>query len=170
MIPPSFRSALIGKRVAHTWQGYGSAVFLEFGALTERTRPDGSIGNPYGELSLMVEWSWRVEKARSILGGSCSSTSTWPGILRKLKNTRVVDVDVFGKLPEVSVVLSNGLRVTSFMTAEGQPAWSLISRINPRGSLSVSRGKLQVKSIAANHSRGHVQSNAPLSGSVAHHE
>jgi hypothetical protein len=36
MIPASFKYALLGKRVTHAWQGYGSAIFLEFGALTQR--------------------------------------------------------------------------------------------------------------------------------------
>lgn len=148
MIPPAFKSALLGKRVTYTWQGSGSAIFLEFGALTERTRRDGSRANPNGELSLMLEWSWRVEKARSILGGSWSGTRRLPRILKRLKGAKVVDVDVFGTLPEISLSLSNGLRVASFMTAEGQPAWTLISKANPTGSLCVRRGRLYVEPLA----------------------
>jgi hypothetical protein len=67
MIDPSpFRNALIGKPVSHVWRGYGSAFFLEFGKLTPRKRKSGEAGNPMGELTLMVEWSWRIERKYSM--------------------------------------------------------------------------------------------------------
>ena len=54
--------------ISHAWRGYGSAVFIELGELTK-----GKGRNPSGKATLMLEWSWRVEGARSIAFGSFSS-------------------------------------------------------------------------------------------------
>lgn len=140
-----FFAALIGKPISHVWRGHGSAIFLEFGELTPTTRRNGAPGQPDGELTLMIEWSWRIERPRSILGGSWSSEGRWPGMFEKLKGATVSWVQVNGQLPEICVALSNGLRVASFMTAEGQPEWALILRRPNLGSLCVKRGTLCVE-------------------------
>ena len=144
-----FQHAIIGKPVSLVWQGYGSALFIEFGRLTASTkrRRDGSLCRPDGEITLMIEWSWRIEKPRSILGGSWSSERRWPGLFRKLTGASVTHLNTFGALPEIEVSLSNGLRVVSFMTAEGQPEWGLISRSNPKAVLGVKRGRLQLEQV-----------------------
>jgi hypothetical protein len=63
-----FKEAIIGQRITHVWRGHGSTLFIEFGHLTQRTKRDGTPGQPHGEITLMVEWSWRIEKIRSIVG------------------------------------------------------------------------------------------------------
>lgn len=75
----AFAAPLIGLPVAHSWRGYGSAIFLEFGALTAQTRMNGTPANPRGEMGLMIQWSWRIEGRRSILCGSWSDEARWPG-------------------------------------------------------------------------------------------
>jgi len=140
-----FFDALIGKVVSHVWRGHGSAIFLEFGALTPSARKGEAPGQSIGELSLMIQWSWRIERPKSILGGSWSSEGRWPGMFEKLKGATVSEVQINGQLPEICVVLSNGLRVASFMTAEGQPEWAVISRHPNLGSLCVKRGSLSVE-------------------------
>ncbi len=140
-----FRTALLGKRVSHVWRGHGSALFLEFGSLTVRRKRDGRVGHPQGELTLGIEWSWRIENRSSILGGSWSAERGWPTLFKKLKGRKVTSVDIFGMLPEIAVSLSNGLKVISFMTADGQPSWSLVSHSPSIGSLSVRRGKLHAE-------------------------
>jgi len=142
--PEPFITTLIGKTVSHAWNGHGSAIFIEFGKLTDTTNLSGSKGNPEGELTLMIEWSWRIEKKHSILGGSWSSEKRWPGFFKKVVGSSVTAVEIFGHIPEISVSLSNGLRLTSFMTAEGQPAWSLLTRSPFIGHLVVERGRLKI--------------------------
>jgi len=142
--PSPFINALIGKTASHIWRGHGSALFIEFGQLTPRKRRNGEDGNPEGEITLMVEWSWRFERKYSILGGSWSSEKKWPGMFKKLIDTSVTDVQIFGHLPEISISFSNGLRVVSFMTAEGQPAWTLLTRNPFIGHLCVKRGRLSI--------------------------
>jgi hypothetical protein len=92
----------------------------------------------------MVEWSWRVENKKSILGGSWSNERRWPSLFKRLIGSKVKSVELFGRLPEIAVGLSNGLRIVSFMTADGQPSWSVIAHKPSHGSLSVKRGKLHV--------------------------
>lgn len=140
-----FFDALIGKPISHIWRGHGSAIFIEFGELTTTTKEDKNTAKLFGELSLMIEWSWRIEKPKSILGGSWSSEARWPRMFEKLKGSTVTNVEVYGHIPEVCVSLSNGLRITSFMVAEGQPTWSIISHKENIGNLCVKKGVLYVE-------------------------
>src|SRR4051794_7120334 len=75
----TFRDPLIGLPLSHLWRGAGSAIFLEFGRLTERTylRRDGTRPNPCGEFGLMIQWSWRIEDKASIMCGSWSEEPLW---------------------------------------------------------------------------------------------
>lgn len=118
MVLEDFKQALTGKPVSHVWHGHGSALFLEFGELTPHIRRDGSFGNPTSEITLMIEWNWRIERPKSILGGSWSSARRWPCMFEKLKNATVTTVKFFGALPKIEVSLSNGLKFVLFMTAE----------------------------------------------------
>jgi hypothetical protein len=123
-----FRTAMYGVAVSHVWRGHGSALFVEFGALTARTRRDGSPSEPQGQLALMIQWSWRIEDEQTILCGSWSDEHLWPPAFARLIGYDVVDVSAFGRLPEVCVSLASGLRILSFNTSEGDPAWALFNR------------------------------------------
>jgi hypothetical protein len=141
----SFSSSLIGLPVSRVWQGYGSAIFFEFGDVQPRRRRDGSPGNPRGQWTLMIEWSWRIEGKKKIWCGSWSDGERWPRAFSRLQGATVVSASLFGRLPEITLRLSNGLSVVSMMTAEGDPAWALIAR--DRGvvtSLCVLSGRLHM--------------------------
>lgn len=141
----SFSSSLIGLPVSRVWQGYGSAIFLEFGDVQPRRRRDGSPGNPRGQWTLMIEWSWRIEGKRKIWCGSWSDGERWPRAFSRLQGAKVVSASLFGRLPEIALRLSNGLSVVSMMTAEGDPAWSLIARDHGGSkSLCVRSGRLHI--------------------------
>lgn len=118
--------AVIGQPVSHIWRGYGSALFLELGALTPGSaRHDGSPGAPRGAFTVSIEWSWRIEDARSIICGSWSEEALWAPTFERLRGAHVSALALHSRLPEVELSLDNGTRVLSFMTAEGQPQWSL---------------------------------------------
>ncbi len=144
----AFALPLRGLPVSHAWQGHGSAIFLEFGAVAPSTwvRQDGSHGNPIGEMGLMIQWSWRIEGKRSILCGSWADGRRWLRALACLTKTSVASVALFGRLPEIDLTLSSGVHVVSFMTAHGDPEWTLFDR---RGggsrSLHARRGRLCVE-------------------------
>jgi hypothetical protein len=141
----SFSSSLLGLPVSLVWRGYGSALFLEFGSLQPEIRPDGSSGNPRGEWTLMIEWSWRIEGKRKILCGSWSNEARWPRVFSRLQGTTVESASLFGHLPEIAIKLANGLSVVSIMTAEGDPAWALLNRRKTtEASLSVRSGRLHL--------------------------
>jgi hypothetical protein len=127
-----YKAGLVGAELTHTWRGHGSAIFLEFGPLTPRHRRDGSPGNSAGEFGVMIEWSWRVETAISVLFGSWSDDARWERSLEQLHCSTVSDVWLFGDLPELGIALSSGHRVLSFMTSDGDPDWTLFDRREPK--------------------------------------
>jgi hypothetical protein len=127
-----FRDAACGMKVSHVWRGYGSALFLELGNLTPRKRRDGSLGNPKGEVGVMIQWSWRIEDERSILCGSFNYEELWQPAFDRLIGLEVIGISVFGRLPEVLLSLASNLHVASFMTADGDPSWVLFDRRAPK--------------------------------------
>ena len=131
-----FCKPLIGLPVSHVWQGYGSAIFLEFGELQPRVRRNRTLGNPEGEYTLGIEWSWRIEGKRRIWCGSWSESVKWPGVFARLKGAKVDSVRLYGRLPEIEMTFSNGLHLLSMMTAEGDPEWALTKR-EGRDSVSI---------------------------------
>lgn len=114
-------SGIIGLPVSYVWQGYGTAIFLEFGELTYSDK----LNHPKGEFSLDLEWSWRVENKRSILFGSFSTIQRITNKLAKLKGYTAKEIQLFGRLPEIIVNLGDKHWVVSFGTEEGQPEWAL---------------------------------------------
>ncbi|WP_133239457.1 hypothetical protein [Microvirga sp. KLBC 81] len=136
---------LRGLSLSHIWRGYGSAIFCEFGTLRATYRRDGSLGAPAGIMSLMIEWSWRIERGDRILCGSWSDDQHWSDVFSELLDAKVTQASLFGRIPEIEVSLSNGARILSFMTGEGLPAWTLFDR---RGSfeswLSVENDGLEI--------------------------
>lgn len=65
--------------------------------------------------------------------------------MKSLIGRRVTSVELFGGLPEISVSLTTGLKVISFMTADGQPSWALSARRPSLGTLHVKEGKLDIE-------------------------
>jgi hypothetical protein len=112
--------SLVGLPVSRAWRGYGSAAFLELGAMTgvyERT------GNPRGEAGVIIQWSWRVEGARSVVFGSWSSDRKMNDGIESLVGRKLQHISLVGRLPEISIELSGKRWLHSFMTADGQPKW-----------------------------------------------
>jgi hypothetical protein len=142
---------LIGLPISRVWRGYGSALFLEIGALTEKVlrRSNGTSKiSSEGQFGIMIDWSWRVERPRSIYFGSWSSDRIIDNRLNKLQGKTIIDLQVEGRLPELVVTLSGGLWVCSFATVEGQPEWCLfLNDRSPREWLGSEQGRL-IKEIS----------------------
>lgn len=124
----SVATSLVGMPISHIWRGYGSAMFLEFGTLKPIPNRDGSPGHPEGEISLGVEWSWRIEDATSIVCGTWSKEKRWEPSFDSMRNSRLVGCELFGALPEVAITTDGGFRFLSFSTTDGQPQWHLVDR------------------------------------------
>ena len=116
--------------LSHIWRGHGTAIFLEFGKLAERLRQDGTPGNPYGEISIMIEWSWRIEGEKAIVCGSWSDEDLWQSTFDELLGSKVLKFAIFGRLPEIEFVLDSGYRFLSFATSDGHPEWAIIDNRN----------------------------------------
>lgn len=137
---------LEGIEVTQLWRGHGSALFLELGTLAPRQRRDCSPGHPEGEVSLGIEWSWRIENANAIVCGSWSDEKLWELTFQLLRNRKVEQLKLFGRLPEVSLSLSGDLHLLSFSTTEGQPQWSIADRRgNDHVWFSVRDGQLNLE-------------------------
>lgn len=131
---------LLGLPITHPWRGHGSALFLELGPLKRIRRRRRAGHSLKGLAGVMIEWSWRVERQRSIDFGSWSTDSKIDSGIRGLKRAKVKSVQVEGRLPELCLALSDGRQVRSFMSSDGQPRWVLFL---PDGSwLKVQRGVL----------------------------
>lgn len=125
----SFTKPLMGIEVSHVWMGYGSAIFLDFGELHPRVWPNGKLAqHPYGEMTLFACWGWRIEGKRRVWCGSWSEREHSEKYIKALEGAQVISVSLVGRLGEIALNFSNGLSFQSFMTAQGDPDWSLRSR------------------------------------------
>lgn len=118
----SLTRPLIGLEVARAYQGYGSVVHMGFGRLIP------AIGRWKGlraEASLMLEWDWRFETDSGVVFGSSSSNPDLDAGLAELAGQSVVAISLEGRLPELVVELSGGLRARSCSCHEGDPRWGL---------------------------------------------
>jgi hypothetical protein len=73
----------------------------------------------------MIDWSWRVERARSIAFGSWSTEQRMTNGVTRLMRHHVEHLDVVGHLPELRLTLSERLWIQAFNTSEGQPEWTV---------------------------------------------
>jgi hypothetical protein len=102
----------------------------------------------------MIQWSWRIENSTSILCGSWSEDPLWEPTFDLLRSKMVVELSIVGRLPEIVVGLTEGLYVSSFMTSEGDPQWSLFDRRSaPVTWLCVRDGSLKIEVSKNDHGR-----------------
>jgi len=133
---------LLGMPVSEAWPGFGSAVFFEFGKLSRNEAERAK-----GEATAMLEWSWRVEKTKSVMFGSFSGARKIAHGLQSLVGRKILDVAIEGRLPELVIHLAGGLWIHSFTTIEGHPEWTLFL---PGNTCLLSRlGRLERKSCSA---------------------
>jgi len=124
--------------VTRPWRGFGSAVFLELGRLRREPRVVRPGFVLKGRVTVMVEWSWRVEGPRSVVFGSWSGDRKMNRGIDSLKGTRVRSVTLEGGLPELRIAFDDGRALQSFITVESQPVWVLF--LEDGSQVSVRRG------------------------------
>jgi len=136
---------LLGKIVSHIWFGDYSALYLELGALGDSgTGKASSSRNPQGEITVYASFDWRIERQRSILGGSESSRQRWKTTTKQLLGTTILSAETVGRIPELQLQFSEGLWLVTFSCSEAQPDWSVSFKALGLGSLCVERGRIQV--------------------------
>ncbi len=119
--------ALRGARISYVWRGYGSALFVECGLLSESQvrRKDGSSGNPKGRWSIGLDCDWRIEAESRVLCGSHDEEATWATTLGGLVEDEIASVEMFGDVAELRVTLQSGKQLLTFALDHSGPEWSL---------------------------------------------
>lgn len=137
---------LVGHTVSHVWFGHFSALFLELGELStkDRTRRDGSPGNPRGEFTVYAGFDWRIERPKSVYGSRDCSRRRQRTITMKLLEATVASVTTCGRLPELEIGFSNGLWLVTFGLGRGDPDWTVSFNRPSTLHLSPKRGRLAI--------------------------
>ena len=110
-----------GQVISYVWRGSGSAIFLELGALRKNSNGKAQAG----EITVSIEWSWRIENRNSIILGSWSEPDEINKVIDILKGHRIKKVSFFARLKELEIELENDIWLSSFATVEGDPEWSI---------------------------------------------
>ena len=124
---------LSGMPVTHSWRGYGSAIFLEFGPLTAavdrdgkpRVRRNGSPYNPLGEMEAMIESGWRVVRGGELVADSRSESLQIQRTLDELIGLTVVSAHATDGPIEIEITLSDGSSLTTFADDEPTSDWTI---------------------------------------------
>jgi len=141
---------LFDKEISHVWFGHGSALFLELGKLTKAgLRKDGSNRNPKGEISIIVDFCWRIERKQSICLASGESKIKIDSSKKLLVGNTIIFAQAVGRLPELQLQFSNSLWLTTFSQYKGQPSWAILFNTKPRQAISVKNGKLHHEKLSA---------------------
>ena len=114
---------LEGLPVSLPWKGYGSAVFLEVGALAPLSSKRQHHNS--GEACIAVEWDWRVESGPVVLYGSSDSGPAIEVGLKTLQGLVVTSLTIEGRVPEIVVQFSNSHVFRSMLMTAGTPQWSI---------------------------------------------
>jgi hypothetical protein len=114
---------LLGLTVSLPWKGYGSAIFLELGALAPLELPRQHHNE--GEACIFISWDWRVEGETAVLYGSSNSGPKMEAGILSLQGETVQAVTIEEPVPELVVQFSNGHRLRTMAMRTGAPEWSI---------------------------------------------
>ncbi|MCF1742907.1 hypothetical protein [Paradevosia shaoguanensis] len=139
----SWRQRIVGRTISLAWRGYGSTIFLEFGELTPTHKSNGEAGHERGEVTIMLEWGWRLEGETTIVCGDGSEDAEIAAGLRQLIGLELKEAALAGRLPELALTFSSDLYVTSFWPCAGDPGWGILDNtMDGPNALQVKHGKL----------------------------
>jgi hypothetical protein len=116
-------ASIRGLPVSRPWKGYGSAIFLELGQMTND--PLGRERHDRGEVSIKAEWDWRVEAKGCVLYGSSNSRPKIANGIAGLQDKTITDLIVEGEVPELVVTFDNGQVLRTMAMVGGDPQWSV---------------------------------------------
>jgi hypothetical protein len=114
---------LSGLPVSLPWKGFGSALFLELGALEPPKRPRQR--HQSGEACIYVGCDWRVEEGAKVIYGSSTSRPTIDKGIEGLRGVVIDSILIHGQVPELLIQFANGQRLMSAMMAPDGSEWSI---------------------------------------------
>ena len=129
---------ILGLEISRSWQGYGSALGIELGRLQTTF---GKSRELRGEASILIEWCWRFESDREVVFGAFDSHPVIETGLAGLTGSRIVEIRLEGRLPELVFELSSGLWLRSFAPLGGDPEWTIF--LLDRSWLSIDKGVVE---------------------------
>lgn len=117
---------LLGLPISRPHEGYGKAIVIHLGQLSDSgyRRRDGTMVQE-GEASFMLEGAWRVERDKSVWFSSTSCITKRQLGLDSLLNKSIQAIHLMGRLPELSVHLSNNLWIQSFGFSGEESEWAV---------------------------------------------
>lgn len=144
-MPPSL-SLLTGKTISHVWCGNYSALYLELGELSEGRRyGNGAAGNICGEITLYAGFDWRFSGPFASFPSDDLSAGRRQVVISSLLQATVLSAHLSGNGVELSVALSNGVRLTTYSPNPLEPNWSLSFNAQNPGHLYIQNGVLRVE-------------------------
>lgn len=114
----SFTDDLIGFEVSYVWRGYGSAIFLELGKISEDER-----GRKRGEATVCIEWSWRIDNEYACILGTWDEDSDINKSIDILQSSVIKGISFFLNISEIDIEFEDGKHLVSFTTVAGDPHW-----------------------------------------------
>jgi hypothetical protein len=146
--------ACIGRRIAHLWRSVDPCIFIEIGRL-KKNPP--LFRNLSGQITIATESDWRVEKPRSIQFGSGFSDKRIDNLLPSLIGTRIISLEILGRLPELRIELDDSRVISTFTNWSNNPRWligfkdtnlfnlhSIPSKLDIEPWMHVKRGCLEI--------------------------
>ena len=79
-----------------------------------------------GQVSMMIEPCWRIEKSRSIQFGSAFKEKTFKQHSQSLVGVRIASVEVVGRVPELRVNFDDRRALATFSDNAAQPCWCVL--------------------------------------------
>jgi hypothetical protein len=115
----------IGLNVSDSWRGEGKTIFLELGKLQNHQNAGQYISKGKGEVTLMFDCRWRLEKLNSILVGSLNDIIEIEKHIKSLINKKVEDISFIGRIPEMVIKFENNIWLQSFTSYKNED-WAII--------------------------------------------
>lgn len=114
---------LVTLPISHAWKGYGTAIFIELGALTPSAHARAL--HPVGEFSIYIGWDWRLEEGTRVRFGSSNNRPEMQVGLATLVGLTITSAAITGAVPEIALTLSNGQRLISAAMCSDVSEWTI---------------------------------------------
>lgn len=128
---------------SHVWFGDYSALYLELGKLTPgRPRPNGSLGNSIGDVTVYAGFGWTIERNMEPIVTSQTRPIQYKALIERLRGASITSIGLRSNGKELEIVFSTSDRLITERSDSSDPEWSVTFNAPPMGHLSVAKGVL----------------------------
>lgn len=120
-------SQVNGLPISHAWRGYGSALFLELGKLTQTTqlRRDGSQRNPTGQVSVCLYEGWLISADQKPIYTAEVDESLSTDLLAFCVSRSVEKIEVATDRSELRMMLSGQMEIEACSRGDRSADWAI---------------------------------------------